>query len=132
MYAGLLGADSARGVVDEQSLQEIETVVAHDSAAFTTNKLVLGVAGPFGEAGLEVWEAGNAGPILLAGCAENTEDFEDLVNFRVAGEERLAGCHLGEDAADGPHVNTCAVLSASEKNFRGAVPESDDLLDMIR
>lgn len=132
VYTGLLGADSARGVIDEQGFEQIQAVVAEDSAALAADELFFRVAGPFGEAGFEVGEAGHTGPVLLARCAENTEDLEDFINLRVAGEKRLAGGHFGKDTANGPHVDACAVLSASEKNFRCAVPESDNLSDKVR
>lgn len=56
------------------------------------------------------------------------EDLEDLVNLGIAREERLAGTHLGEDAADGPHVNAGGVLASTEQDLRGAVPQSNDLV----
>ena len=55
------------------------------------------------------------------------EDLEDLVDFRIAGEERFARPHLGEDGAAGPHVDTCTVLSAAEEDLGCAVPQCDDL-----
>jgi hypothetical protein len=42
------------------------------------------------------------------------EDLEDLVNLRVTREEWLARAHLGEDAADRPHVDASGVLPATE------------------
>lgn len=62
--------------------------------------VLLLVAGPFGETGLEVWEAGDAGPVVFGGGAHDAEDFEDFVDFRVAGEEGFARGHFGKDAAD--------------------------------
>jgi hypothetical protein len=55
------------------------------------------------------------------------EDLEDLVDLRVTGEQGLAGAHLGEDGADGPHIDTGGVLAASKQNFGGAVPQCNDL-----
>jgi len=89
--------------------------------------VVVRVARPLGETGLEVGEAGDTGPVLLARGTEDAEDLEDLVDFRVAGEEGLASGHLGEDATDRPHVDACAVLTSTEENFGSAVPEGDDL-----
>ena len=56
------------------------------------------------------------------------EDLEDLINFRVAGEERLASAHFSEDAPDGPHVDAGRVLTTAEQDLGGAVPERDDLV----
>jgi hypothetical protein len=39
-----------------------------------------------------------------------------------AGEERLAGEHLGEDAADGPDVDRARVLLERKHHLRRAVP----------
>lgn len=55
------------------------------------------------------------------------EDLEDLINFRVAGEEWLARAHLSEDGTDGPHVDSGGVLATTKQNFRGSVPQCDDL-----
>jgi hypothetical protein len=89
--------------------------------------VVVGVARPLGETGLEVGEARDSGPVFLSRSSEDAEDLEDFVDFRVAREQRLACGHLGEDAADGPHVDACAVLASAEEDFGCAVPESDDL-----
>ena len=89
--------------------------------------VVVGVAIPFGETGLEVGEAGDAGPVFFSRSSEDAEDLEDFVNLRVTGEQGLASGHLGEDAADGPHVDACAVLTTTEEDFGSAVPEGDDL-----
>lgn len=98
--------------------------------------VVVGVARPLGETGLEVGEAGDAGPVFFSGSTEDAEDLEDFVNLRVAGEQGFACGHLGEDAANGPHVDACAVLTATEEDFGCAVPEGDDLrgvsIDMSR
>jgi hypothetical protein len=55
------------------------------------------------------------------------EDAEDLVDLRVAWEERLAHDHLGKDAADRPHVERCRVVPRAEQDLGRAVPERDDL-----
>lgn len=65
---------------------------------------------------------------MLCRCTEKAEDLEDLVDLRVAWEERFPSCHFGEDATDAPHVNTSAVLPAAEENLRRAIPESDDFV----
>ena len=60
--------------------------------------------------------------------ADVPEDLEDLVDLRVAGEQRLARAHLREDAADGPHVHAGRVLAAAEQDLGRAVPQRDDLV----
>lgn len=127
MQTSLLGTDPASGIIHQERLQQVQTMLAQHPRAILSDNLALGIAAPFREGRLEVREAGDARPVLFAGCAQDAEDLEDLVNFRVAGEERLARGHFGEDAAHAPHVDAGAVLSAAEEDFRGAVPESDDL-----
>jgi hypothetical protein len=56
------------------------------------------------------------------------EDLEDLVNLRVAREQRLARAHLGKNAAHRPHVDAGGVLSTSEQNLWRAVPQCHDLV----
>ena len=53
-----------------------------------------GVAGPCGEGGLEVRELRDAGPDVLGGRAHDAEDPEQLVDLRVALEQRLLVRHL--------------------------------------
>jgi hypothetical protein len=55
------------------------------------------------------------------------EDPEDFVDFRVSREQRLAHDHLGKDAPDGPHVDSGRVMSRTEEDFGGAIPEGDNL-----
>ena len=55
------------------------------------------------------------------------EDAVQLVNLGVSGEEGLLGDELGEDAADGPHVDTDRVVLTAEQDLRSAIPESDNL-----
>jgi hypothetical protein len=62
------------------------------------------------------------------GKRDAPEDLEDLVNLGITSEQRLARAHLGEDAADGPHINTSRVLAATEQNLRRTVPQRDDLV----
>jgi hypothetical protein len=56
------------------------------------------------------------------------ENLEDFVNLGIAREQGLARAHLGEDAADGPHVDACRVLATAEQDFGRAIPQGDDLV----
>jgi hypothetical protein len=76
---------------------------------------------------LEIREVADAGPCFLVGGAKVAEHAEQLVDFAVAGEKGAAVDHLGEDAAHGPHVDGGGVVLGAEQDFRGAVPQSDDL-----
>jgi hypothetical protein len=62
-----------------------------------------------------------------AACLDEPENLENLVNLGITREQRLAGAHLGKDAADRPHVDAGRVLPAAEQNLGGAVPQCDNL-----
>ena len=51
------------------------------------------------------------------------EYLEDLIDFTVSAEEGLLLGQLGKDAANGPDVNSQAVLLLPEQNFGGPVPK---------
>ena len=53
------------------------------------------------------------------------EDHIQLVNLRLAHEERLPEDELAEDTSDRPHVDCRGVLLCSKKKFRTAVPQGD-------
>jgi hypothetical protein len=124
----LLCANASSRVVHQHALQEVQAVLTENLDAVGVDHLVVLLPLPLGETALEVWERLDARPVGLGGSAQDAEDLEDLVNLGVAGEEGLAGGHLGEDAADGPHVDTSGVLTTTEENLRCAVPESDDFM----
>jgi hypothetical protein len=46
----------------------------------------------------------------LVDCLDSPEDAEDLVNLRVAREQRTLHGHLCKDASYTPHINSCAVV----------------------
>ena len=126
----LFCADASSGVVNQHALQQIQAVLAENLDTICVDHLVILLPLPLREAALEVWEGCHTRPVCLSWSAKNAEDLEDLVDFGVAWEERLAGGHLGEDAANGPHVDTSRVLTTTEQNFGRAVPESDDLVSV--
>lgn len=59
--------------------------------------------------------------------SDSPENLEDLVNLGVPGEERLPHRHFRKDTPDGPHVDRGAVVPRAKEDFRGPVPECDDL-----
>ncbi len=137
MSAGLLGGYAAAGVVGEQCVEEVQAVLFK-----VVDEIFVVITRPFGEGRLEVGKARDAGPDLLVGGAEGTvgvvrddvqearldhigylpEDLEDLIDFGVAREERPPSTHLGENAADRPHVDASRILSSSEKDLGRTVP----------
>jgi len=126
----LLRADASSGVVHQHALQQVQAVLAEDLDAVRVDHLVILLPLPLREAALEVREGRHTRPVGFGRSAEDAEDLEDLVDLRITREERLTGSHLGEDAANGPHVDTSGVLAATEQNFGRAVPESDDLVSV--
>jgi hypothetical protein len=126
----LLRADASSGIVHQHALQQVQAVLAKNLDAVCVDHLVILLPLPLREAALEVWEGGHTGPVCLGRGTENAEDLEDLVDLGVTWEERLAGSHLGEDAANGPHVDTSGVLATTKQNLRRAVPEGDDLVSV--
>ena len=125
---GLLCADASGRVVHQHAFQEVQAVLAEDLDAIGVDHLIVLLPLPLGEAALEIRERLDARPVSLGGSAQDAEDLEDLIDLGIAWEERLAGRHLGEDAADRPHVDASRVLTTTEKNLRCAVPESDDFV----
>ena len=126
----LLCADASSRVVHQHAFQEVQAVLAENLDAVCVDHLVILLPLPLREAALEVWEGRHTRPVGFGRSAENAEDLEDLVDLGVTREERLAGGHLGEDAANGPHVDTSGVLATTEQNLRRAVPEGDDLVSV--
>lgn len=124
----LLCADTSSGIVHQHAFQQVQAVLAKNLDAVCVDHLVILLSLPLREAALEVGEGRDTRPVGFGRSAQNAEDLEDLIDLRVTREERLAGSHLGEDAANGPHVDTSGVLATTEQNFGRAVPESDDLV----
>ena len=78
---------------------------------------------PLGKHRLIVRQTGHARPALLGGRAHDAEDAEQLVNLRVAGEQRLPRDHLREDAAQAPRVHARGVKLGPEQYLRCSVPQ---------
>lgn len=60
--------------------------------------------------------------VFRRGLSREFEDFLDLVERAVAGEDRAVRDELAHDAADAPHVDGFGVLRGAEEDFRCAVP----------
>ena len=60
------------------------------------------------------------------------ENLEDLVNFRVAREQRLPlHRHLRIYAANRPHVDACRVVARAKEDFGSTIPEGHDLRQQL-
>ena len=55
------------------------------------------------------------------------EDFEELIDFGVTREKRVAGDHLRNDGADRPYVNWAGVLLCAEQDLGCSIPEGHHL-----
>lgn len=122
----VLGGDAEGRVVDEGLLQQV-----HAGRADVLDGRGEVVLGPAREGCLVVRQRGDAGPDFLCRCAQDAEHAEQLIDLRVALEQRLARCHLSEDAADGPDVDGARVALGSQQDFWSAVPERDDLVRVV-
>lgn len=60
---------------------------------------------PLRKGRLEVSKLQSLGPVVLGRSALHLENFEDLVNLRVANKERSSLGHFRKNAPDGPDVN---------------------------
>ena len=64
--------------------------------------------------------------IFLTGVAQDLDDFNELVNARLAREKHLAQKKLSDDAPNGPDVDAlCVVLRTEEQLRRTVVPRAD-------
>jgi len=136
VLTSLLRTDTASGVEDKKAVEEI-----YCSFVEVGDEGNLKVTFPLGKRGLEIGKRGDTRPFIFGrrtqdpallellrhfwGCL--LEDLKNLIDLRVAREERFLGAHLGKDAADGPHVDSGRILTSAEKNFGCTIPESDDL-----
>ena len=120
MNEAAFGRGPSCWVVDKHSLEEIQT-----SLVEAWNRFAQRLAGPLGEAVLVVWQLLYAWPHVVCWSAKSLEDLEDLIDFRVAGEQRVSHGHFGKDASDGPHVNGGAVVTRSKQNLGRTVPEGN-------
>ena len=82
---------------------------------------------PLGVALVVLSKLGHTRPRGLGGSAERLEDEEELVDFAVAREEGSLGCELSHDAPETPDIDGGPVVLLTEEDFRGPVPEGDDL-----
>ena len=103
--------------------QQVDRVLVH-----VLHMLVHGDAFPLRKGRLEVLELERFWPVVVVRCAQHTEDFEYLVDFRVTYKQSFALGHLRKDAADAPDVDWSGVLLATQQNLRCSVPQRDNLV----
>ena len=113
----ILGRDTPLGVELQELLDQVDPRVAQGAGEPTDLE-----RRPHGEIFVPVLVAGHAWPDVLVGGTQDAEDLEELVDLRVAGEQRSLGGHFCEDRADCPHVHGQRVGLAAEEDLRWAVP----------
>lgn len=127
MEQGLLGAEAHVWVELEEAVEEVDDVVVE---GFLDVRLQLGLQ-VLGQSLLEVrvvlWQGGDAGPGGLVRGPHLVEDELELLLVVCAGEQRLAGDHLREDAPAGPYVDGRGVRARAHEHVRRTVPQRDHL-----
>ena len=130
MLPRLLRVDALLRAVAQQAVEQVEAVWREGARNRAQRRVPGAFAWPRRKVRAEVAEPCHPGPRGLRRRPEALEDLvelADLVPARVR-EERPAGRHLKEDAADGPHVDWRGVVLGAEQHLRGPVPEADDLV----
>ena len=69
-------------------------------------------------------------PVILVRGAQNFENLEDLIDLRIAHEQRPTLYHLRENAASRPEIDSETVGLLPEQNLRAPVPERHDLVSV--
>merc|ERR1711865_215769 len=88
--------DALGWIVHHELLEQIDANRAELCLRVANVLPALGL--PLGEGWLEVGHVRHTWPGLGCGCAQLLADLEDRVDLGVAGEQRIATGHLGEDA----------------------------------
>ncbi|EJK59435.1 hypothetical protein THAOC_20346 [Thalassiosira oceanica] len=86
---------------------------------------------PLRELGVIVRQPVHAVPVRVrVRSSPPLKDLDQLVDIAPSRKERQAGGHLGKDAADAPYVNCRGIPRRAEEEFRGSVPQGDDLVSV--
>lgn len=67
-------------------------------------------------------------PGFRSRCAANVEDFRNLLQLRLALEDRVTNVQLGKHTANAPHVNTRIIARGTKEQLGWAVPQRDHLV----
>ena len=62
-------------------------------------------------------------PVILIRSAQNFENFEDLINFRISHEKWPTLHHFCEDAPGRPKVHPERVRLLTKQDFRTSIPQ---------
>ena len=87
-------------------------------------------ASELGESWLKVGQAEGIWPVILVWCSQHLEDFEYLIDLRIAHEERPPLDHLCENASGRPQIYTQGVCLLAKQDLGTSIPECDDLVSV--
>lgn len=68
--------------------------------------------------------------LVSARCAEDFDDFNQLIHTRISWKERLAEDELCHDAADRPDIDWLSVVGRAKDELRGSVISGADVADI--
>ena len=123
MLQSLSSGDSLAGVKLNHGHGKVQLILGE-----SIEKLRSVLLSELREGGLEVGQFADSWPSLVSWRAVKLENLKDLIDLRIAHEEWSFLDELGEDATDGPHVDAKGVLSLSQQDFWGSVPQSLNLM----
>ncbi len=109
----------------DHALKDVKAIFVHVLSVLAQRNAL-----PLGESRFKVRQLQRSRPVLFVGCALDLEDLENLIDFRIAREERSPLRHLSHDAPYGPYIYRCRVLLLSEEDLRSAVPQRHNLVSV--
>jgi hypothetical protein len=125
MQDGLAGRNTFVGVESHQALKQVDLkFVKCWAVVFHRN------SPPFWKRWFKLRQIVRIRPVILSGRAEDFENFEDLVDLTITREQRPSLCHLSEDAASTPEINSQTVSLLTQQNLGAAVPERHHLMSV--
>ena len=81
-----------------------------------------------GEGRFEVVKFEGIWPVVFVWGSQNSENLENLVDFRVTHKEGFPLDHLSEDAPCWPQIDAKTVRLLPKQDFRTSVPKCDDFV----
>jgi hypothetical protein len=70
-------------------------------------------------------------PRILRWRSEQFDNHLQLIHLGFASKERFAQHEFGQYATSTPDIHRCGILDRSDENFRGSVPQGNDLVGEI-
>ena len=89
-----------------------------------------GHAAELREGRFEIVQLESIRPVVLVRGAEDFENFEDLIDLRIADEKWSTLYHLCKNATSGPQIDTKTVGFLTKEDLRASVPQRDNLMSV--